>query len=105
LNARTPSQTSTGEEIPKIGIPGSGSVATVLAAGLIKHGHEVTLGTRQAARLAEVAKANPRAEVAWFADAAKFAEVIVRAVKGTAAQRAPTLAGADNLKGKAMTDD
>ena len=29
----------------KVGLIGSGSVATTLAAGLLKHGHEVMLGT------------------------------------------------------------
>jgi 8-hydroxy-5-deazaflavin:NADPH oxidoreductase len=88
----------------KIGILGSASVATTLAAGLIKHGHEVTLGTRDAAKLADFVKANPRAKVASFVDAAKFGEVIVLAVKGTAAESALALAGADNLRGKTVID-
>lgn len=43
----------------KIGIIGSGSVAQSLASGVLKHGHEVTLGRRDPAKLAEFAKANP----------------------------------------------
>ncbi len=88
----------------KFGIIGSGSVATTLAAGFIKHGHEVTLGTRDAAKLVEFAKANPRVKVGSFADAAKFGEVIVLAVKGTVAENALSLAGADNIKGKTVID-
>jgi predicted dinucleotide-binding enzyme len=88
----------------KFGIIGSGSVATTLAAGFIKHGHEVTLGTRDAAKLAEFAKANPKVKVGSFADAAKFGEVIVLAVKGTVAENALSLAGADNIKGKTVID-
>ncbi len=88
----------------KIGILGSGSVATTLASGLIKHGHDVTLGTRDTSKLAEFSKANPKAKVASFADAAKFGEVILLAVKGTVAEAALGLAGADNLKGKTVID-
>ena len=88
----------------KIGILGSASVATTLAAGFLRHGHEVTLGTRDAAKLAGFAKANPKANVASFADAAKFGEVIVLAVKGAAAESALTLAGAHNIKGKTVID-
>ena len=77
----TPPKTSIMEEIMKIGILGSGPVATTLGAGLIKHGHEVTLGTRDAAKLADFVKANPKAKVASFADAAKFGEVIVLSSK------------------------
>ena len=88
----------------KIGILGSGSVATTLAAGFIKHGHEVTLGTRDAAKLADFAKGNAKAKIGSFADAAKFGDVIVLAVKGTVAENALTLAGTDNLNGKPVID-
>ncbi len=88
----------------KIGIVGSGSVAQTLASGFIKHGHEVTLGTREKSNLADFAKANPQAKIAAVADAAKFGEVIVLAVKGTVAQKALENAGAPNLAGKTVID-
>ena len=88
----------------KIGIIGSGDVAKSLAAGFIKHGHEVTLGTREAAKLGDFAKANPKARVGGFADAAKFGEVVILAVKGSAAAGALGLAGAANLAGKTVID-
>lgn len=88
----------------KIGIIGSGDVAKSLAAGFLKHGHEVTLGTREAAKLADFAKANPKAKLASVADAAKFGEAVVLAVKGSAAAQALTAAGAANLKGKTVID-
>jgi len=88
----------------KIGIIGSGDVAKSLAAGFLKHGHDVTLGTRDAAKLAEFAKANPKAKVASFADAAKFGEAVVLAVKGSAAAQALTAAGAAAFKGKTVID-
>ena len=88
----------------KIGIIGSGSVATTLAAGFIKHGHEVTLGTRNPAKLAEFTKVNTKVKVASFANAAKFGEVVLLAVKGTVAEAALDLAGAENLNGKTVID-
>jgi hypothetical protein len=88
----------------KIGIIGSGVVATTLGAGFLKHGHDVTLGTRDAAKLAAWAKQNPKGRVAGFAETAKSAEVVVLAVKGTAAADALRAAGAANLAGKVVID-
>ncbi len=88
----------------KIGIIGSGIVATTLASGFLKHGHEVVIGTRDPAKLADWAKANSKGLVAGFADAAKFAEVVVLAVKGGVAAEALRIAGAANLKGKPVMD-
>ena len=88
----------------KIGIIGSGVVATTLAGGFLKHGHAVTVGTREPAKLAEWAKANPTGRVGSFSDAARFAEVAVLAVKGTVAAEAVRMAGAANLAGKPVMD-
>lgn len=88
----------------KIGIIGSGDVAKTLGSGFLKHGHAVVMGTRDPAKLAEWAKANPKGRVGSFADAAKFAELAVLAVKGTAAADAVRTAGAANLVGKPVID-
>ena len=88
----------------KIGIIGSGEVAKTLAAGFLKHGHEVTLGTREAGKLSDFATANPKAKIGRFADAAKFGEVVVLAVKGAVAAKALEAAGAENLAGKTVID-
>jgi len=88
----------------KIGILGSGVVAQALVGGFLKHGHEVTLGTRTPAKLAEWTAKNPKARIAGFADAAKFAELVVLAVKGTAAADALRLAGPANFAGKPVID-
>ena len=69
----------------KVGVLGSGDVAKVLAAGFLKHGHSVMVGTRNPSKLAEWAPENPSARVGSFAETAGFAEVVVLAVKGTAA--------------------
>ncbi len=88
----------------RIGILGSGDVAKALAIGFLKHGHEVTLGTRTIAKLADWAKTNPRGRVASFTDTARFGEVVVLAVKGTAAMDALQAAGHTNLSGKLVID-
>lgn len=88
----------------KVGVLGSGDVAKVLAGGFLKHGHEVTIGSRTPAKLAGWASTNPTAAIGTFADAAQFGELIVLAVKGTAAEQALRLAGERNLAGKTVVD-
>jgi predicted dinucleotide-binding enzyme len=87
-----------------IGILGSGDVAKALAGGFLKHGHDVTLGTRTPAKLDEWKAKNPKAGVASFADAARFGELVVLASKGTAAMDVLRLAGAANFAGKPVMD-
>jgi predicted dinucleotide-binding enzyme len=88
----------------KVGILGSGDVAKALAGGFIKHGHQVVLGTRDAAKLKDFVAQNKGAQTGSFADAAKFSEVVVLAVKGTAALDAVKAAGAANFAGKPVID-
>jgi predicted dinucleotide-binding enzyme len=88
----------------KVGVLGSGDVAKVLGAGFLKHGHEVTMGTRDTGKLADWAAKNPKGRVGSFAEAAKFGELLVLAVKGTAAPEALRAADADNLRGKVVLD-
>ena len=88
----------------KIGILGSGDVAKVLAGGFLKHSHEVLMGTRSPAKLADWAKQNPKGRIGSFAEAAKFADLAVLAVKGSVAADALRAAGASNLSGKAVID-
>jgi predicted dinucleotide-binding enzyme len=88
----------------KVGILGSGDVAKVLAGGFLKHGHQVMMGTRTVSKLADWAKKNPKGSVSSFADAAKFTDVVVLAVKGTTALEALRATGAANLSGKVVMD-
>ena len=88
----------------KVGVLGSGEVAKILASGFLKHGHDVTMGTRTLAKLSEWKAQNPKGKVATFADAAVFGELVVLAVKGKAATEALRLAGAQNLVGKPVVD-
>jgi 8-hydroxy-5-deazaflavin:NADPH oxidoreductase len=88
----------------KIGVLGSGVVAKTLATGFLKHGYEVTIGTRTPAKLADWARENPKGRTGTFADAAAFGEAVVLAVKGTAAADVLRAAGAGSLAGKTIID-
>jgi predicted dinucleotide-binding enzyme len=77
----------------KIGVIGTGDVGRTLADGFEKHGHQVARGTRE-----------PREGFRSFADTARFGEIVVMAVKGTAAESAVKLCGPGNLAGKVVID-
>src|SRR5882672_12659965 len=57
----------------KIGVLGSGDVAKALGGGFLKHGHEVMMGPRTPAKLADWGTQNPKGRVGGFADVAKQA--------------------------------
>jgi 8-hydroxy-5-deazaflavin:NADPH oxidoreductase len=88
----------------KIGVIGSGDVGRTLASGFLKHGHEVMIGSREAGKLAGWAAKNKKGRVGTFAEAAKFGEVVVVAVKGTVVSEALKQAGKENLAGKVIID-
>src|SRR5262249_31649133 len=88
----------------KVGVLGSGDVAKVLAGGFLKHRHEVMMGTRSPAKLTEWTAQYPKGQVGSFANAAKFGELVVLAVKGTVAADALRAASAANLTGKPLID-
>jgi hypothetical protein len=89
----------------KIGVLGSGPVGEALANGFLKHGYEVMRATREPAKLDAWKKgAGPRASVGTFPDAVRFSPLLVLAVKGTGAESAVTLCGAENLAGKTVID-
>ena len=88
-----------------IGILGSGVVGQVLGSGFIRHGHEVMVGTRSPEKLAEwKAQAGRSGRVGSFAESAAFGELVVLAVKGTAAGHTLKMAGAEKLRGKILID-
>ncbi|MBE0649649.1 MAG: NAD(P)-binding domain-containing protein [Bacteroidales bacterium] len=89
----------------KIGILGSGNVAKELAKGFLKNGYPVTLGTGHPEKLRDFKNTEaPKVEIGSFAEAAAFGELLVLAVKGTAAEEALKLAGAAHLSGKTILD-
>ena len=86
----------------KVGVIGSGTVAQVLAKGFKSKGYDVMIGSREGTKLADFSKESGIASGS-FADVATFGEIIVLAVKGTAAESAVALAGA-GLSGKLVLD-
>jgi hypothetical protein len=99
-----PSATAKGETIMKVGIIGSGDVAKKLGDGFLAHGHETMLGTRDAAKLADWQRKNPKGRVGNFAETAAFGEIVVLAVKGLVAAEALRGAGSENIAGKVVID-
>lgn len=88
----------------KIGILGSGEVAKSLAKGFIQKGYATMLGTRNLESLGEWRTTNPMGLCGTFAEAAAFGDVLVLAVKGSAAEDALSLANASDLAGKTIVD-
>jgi 8-hydroxy-5-deazaflavin:NADPH oxidoreductase len=93
--------------IMKIGVFGTGDVGKALGKGFIALGHEVMMGSRDAANekaLAWAREMGPKASTGTFADAASFGEVIVLATLGVAIESALTSAGPERLRGKIVID-
>ena len=88
----------------KVGIIGSGVVGQTFAAGFVKHGHEVEIGTRDPAKLKDWAAKTPGVKVKSSADAAAFGDVVVLAVAGHAALEALKQAGAAAIADKTVID-
>lgn len=88
----------------RIGVLGSGVVGQTLSDGFLRHGYEVMRASREPQKLAAwKGAAGPRASVGSFVQAATFAEVVVLAVKGAAAEAVVDLAESA-LGGKTVLD-
>lgn len=89
----------------KVGILGSGIVGQTLGTGFLKYGHQVKIGTGNSNKLNDWLKsAGSNASVGSFAEAASFGEIIVLAVKGTAALKVLEKASSNYLAGKTIID-
>lgn len=89
----------------KVGVVGSGDVGQVLANGFLKYGHTVMCASRDPAKLEGWAEsAGDRGSVGKPGEVARWAELVVLAVKGTAAEDAVRLCGVENLSGKTVID-
>ena len=87
----------------KTGIIGSGAVGQALAKGFSKYGYEVMIGTNDEKKRDELKKATG-VSVGSFEETAKFGDIIILAVKGTAALSATDKAGTENFEGKTVID-
>lgn len=88
-----------------IGIIGSGAVGRTLANGFIKHGFSVMIGTGNQAKLSNWKdQSGSSGHTGSFSDAAGFGDIVVLAVKGTAAVEIIKGLGNDALSGKTVID-
>ena len=102
----------------KIGILGTGGVGQTLASKLAGLGHEVMMGTRDAAKTMANTASGPRGQPpfsAWlkqnpivrlgdYAEAARHGEIVINATNGTGSLAALRQAGSNNLNGKILLD-
>lgn len=89
----------------KIGILGSGDVGRALGSGLIRHGHEIMIGSREPERENLVAwREESGGSTGSPADAAAFGEWAIIATQFDGAHSAIELAGPDRLAGKIVID-
>jgi 8-hydroxy-5-deazaflavin:NADPH oxidoreductase len=88
----------------KVAVIGSGIVGKVLADGFLKHGYEVIRASREPSKLEEWRQgAGAQASIAGLAEAARAANLVVLAVKGSGAEEAVATCG-EALAGKTVLD-
>lgn len=87
----------------KFGVLGSGDVGQTLSKGLKKYGHEVRIGSRTPAKLAEFSSST-EIPAGTFAEVARWGECLVLSVAGMAAEDAVRLAGPQHFSGKLVID-
>jgi len=88
-----------------IGILGSGEVGQTLAEGFLKYGYKVCIGTSHPDKLDEwKSRQGENLSVGSFADAARFGEIVVLAVKGDVALKVLDAADSRDLEGKTIID-
>lgn len=98
----------------RIAILGTGVVGQTIGTKLVQLGHEVFMGSREAANPKAVAWANKEnlhkdvtqkhALFGTYANAAAFGEIVFNCTLGTASLEALRMAGAENLNGKILID-
>lgn len=89
----------------KIAVFGAGQVGDTLANGFLGAGHAVMRASRDPSKLQDwKTGAKGETAVGTYAEAAKWGDIIVLAVKGTAAESVIDQAGAANLAGKVVID-
>jgi predicted dinucleotide-binding enzyme len=89
----------------QIGIIGTGNVGKTLAAGFLRHGYHVMIGSRSAEKLQAVQRGigEPLA-IGTLNEVARFAEIVILAVKGTGALEAIAMIESEQLANKVIID-
>jgi len=89
----------------KVAILGSGAVGTTLSNGFLQQGHAVMRATREPQKLEAWKKeAKGEAAVGTYEEAAKWADLVVLAVKGLVAEDVLDQCGLANLANKTIID-
>jgi len=91
----------------KIAVLGTGVVGQTIGSKLIQLGHEVRMGSRDAAQPNAVLWAKgegSRASFGTYENAAAFGELVFNCTLGSASLQALQMAGAGNLDGKILID-
>jgi predicted dinucleotide-binding enzyme len=91
----------------RFGVLGTGTVGAAVGTKLVSLGHEVRMGSREAANPKArdwAAGQGARASVGTFADAAAFGEIVFNCTAGTGSLEALGAAGDANLRGKVLVD-
>lgn len=91
----------------KIGVLGTGTVGQTIGSRIVQLGHEVMMGSREAANIKATTWAKeegPRASFGTFANAAAFGELLFNCTLGSASLGALRHAGVENLRGKILVD-
>jgi 8-hydroxy-5-deazaflavin:NADPH oxidoreductase len=86
----------------KIGILGSGVVAKTLAAGLLKQGYQIMIGSRDQSKRAELKK-ETGASTGTFEEVVSYGDILIFAVKGTASESVISSLSS-KLAGKTLID-
>lgn len=86
----------------KVGILGSGEVGKTLANGLSKLGYSVMLGSEDKSKR-DAFKSESGIDTGSFAEAASFGDIVILAVKGSAAEKVVTSL-AKTITGKTVID-
>ena len=88
----------------KIGVIGTGMAGQVLASGFLKHDHEVMIATRNPDKVKDWLEKNYGGRVGSHKETAAWADVLVLATKGSAAETAVRLCDSKDLVGKVVID-
>jgi predicted dinucleotide-binding enzyme len=89
----------------KIGILGSGYAGQTLARAFAARGHEVRIGTRDPGKLSRwLAEAGPAASAVSVTECARWAELIIVSILGSAVEAVLRAAGAELFAGKVVID-
>lgn len=88
----------------RIGIVGSGDVGKSFARAFLSRGHDVMIGSREPAKLADFAREHAGLRVGTNDETARFGEVIAVATLFSGTKNALDLAGPQNFSGKVVID-